>query len=409
MKKNLCLFLAAVLLAGNLFAVPAMAEETETPDASTAAPETPSSQPTESQPTESQPTAPSETTQPDTSCSHTYGEWDGDEGSHWRTCTKCGSRESAGHCWAAETITVDPTCAEPGGECKICTVCQGVLVTKIIPATGVHTYDGDCDAACNVCGATREVTHTFGTGWNYSYKGHWHVCTKCGAAGEVKSHYPGPAATEQKDQICLTCGYIMTKKLAHSHKWASEWSSDDAGHWYSCSGCVEKNSYSAHTYDDPCDPDCNICGYLRQTLHEYDGWQQDEESHWQVCTFCGEESGHEAHTLDKKTEKCSVCQYEMEAEHEHEFLPEWLFDESSHWQECECGEKSEQSEHIWDEGTEEDGMITYVCETCGAEKQEEAPKSGFPWWIAVLGGVLILAIGGVVACICIARRKEDED
>lgn len=357
--------------------------------------------PAPSETTEEPATQPTEPTQ----CSHAYGDWDGDEGSHWRTCTKCGNPESAGHSWASETITVEPTCAEPGGECKICTVCQGVLVTKIIPATGAHTYSSDCDADCNVCGAAREVTHTFGTYWDYNSKGHWHVCTKCAAKGELLDHYPGPAATEEKDQICLTCRYVMTKKKEHTHKTAAEWSSDASGHWHACSGCDEMQDFAAHTYDDPCDPDCNTCGYLTETAHSYDGWRQDGSAHWQVCTLCGEESAQTTHVMDEETGLCADCGFLLEEIHVHEFLPEWQFGEEQHWQECECGDKSEPEDHIWDDGEEDGGMITYTCAVCQAEKQEEAPRSGLPVWIFILLGVLVVALVVTLVCLIKVSRK----
>lgn len=430
MKKWLILFLSAMLVCSFL-GVPAMAEDTLTTEASSPAPVTEPSAPTVPAPTESSPTAPAptesspatdptesvpdnttaptETTQP---CSHTYGNWEADEGNHWKTCTQCGHRESSGHSWASETVTVSPTCKDPGGVCKICTVCTGVLVTEIIPQTQEHTYDTDCDEACNICGATREVSHEFGTGWKYSYKGHWHTCTECGAAGEIKPHYPGPAATEEKNQICLTCSYVMTKKLAHSHKWNSQWSSDTQGHWYSCDTCSEQKGYTAHTYTDDCDTGCEICGYIRETAHQYEQWHSDESGHWQVCELCGEKTPREKHQPKQNglpETQCIVCLRPMTVEHVHEFQAEWRYDDLSHWQECSCGEREGEEEHHWDEGREEKNLLIYSCETCLAERQEEIPEKAFPWLLAAAGGVVLLCLSGIVACILIIRRnKEDE-
>lgn len=421
MKKILMLFLSAVLVC-SLAALPAMAEDTLTTDGASSAPVTDPSSPTVPAPSESSPatdptekvpdntTAPTETSPKP--CSHTYGDWDADEGSHWKTCTQCGHRESSGHSWASESVTVAPTCKDPGGVCKICTVCQGVMVTEIIPQTQVHTYDDDCDEDCNICGATREVSHEFGTGWKYSYKGHWHTCTECGAAGELKAHYPGPAATEEKNQICLTCGYVMTKKLEHAHKWDSQWSSDTQGHWHSCSTCTEQKDYSAHSYTDDCDMDCDICGYIRRTAHRYEQWLSDESGHWQVCEVCGEKTQPEAHQPNQNgtsEPRCIVCLHSVTVEHIHEFRPEWLHDEVNHWKECTCAEQAEKAEHLWNEGTEQDGMLAFVCEVCQAEKQEEIPAKAFPWLLAAAGGVVLLCLIGIVICIvAIRRNKEDE-
>ena len=418
MKKKLSLFLTALLLAGNILSVTAHAEDVQNTEASNPTAATEASTPVESalavppeskletstEPTEDSTgntTVPTENQTPKP-CSHTYGDWNADEGSHWRICTLCSHQESAGHSWASETITVAPTCKDPGGVCKICTVCQGILVTQIIPQTAEHTYDNDCDDSCNVCGTEREVSHTYGSGWTYSYKGHWHKCTECGAAGELKSHYPGPAATEEKNQICLTCGYVMTQKLEHTHKYSSDWSNDDSGHWHVCTGCQEKDKFAVHAYDNICDTDCNDCGYTREVLHEYGAWLSDETAHWQVCALCNVEGNREPH--GGGADSCGICLYEVAEVHEHEYAPEWKFDESLHWQECDCGQKGEEAEHVWNEGREEDDMIIYICGICQTEKQEALEK-GFPWLLFLAGGGIILCAAGIVACISIGRKK----
>ena len=430
MKKKLSLLIAAMLLMSTILAVPVCAEEegstpssapteskpTEPAPSGESKPEEP--KPEESKPTEPDPSAPTQDSTPTEpskpACTtHTYGDWDADEGSHWKVCTVCGYRESAGHSWASETITVDPTCGEHGGICKICTVCQGVLVTQLIDPTGKHTYDNACDASCNVCGATRTITHTFGTGWKYSGKGHWHYCTVCGAADEVKDHYPGPAATEEKNQICLTCGMIMMKKKEHTHKWESVLDSDANSHWYTCTGCQEKDKIAAHAYDDGCDTDCNDCGYARTAAHTYGPeWTQTELSHFGVCTVCGEETAPENHIADSTGTACSICGYAMKAAgetHRHEFIEDtWGFDENGHWNLCMCGETDKVAPHVWDDGEKVEKNITlYHCDVCGAEKQEYTEQSSFPWLLAAAGGAVLICLTGIVICIVMIRRNRE--
>ena len=415
--------LMVLVIALQLFAFPVAADGT-LPDESTSTTPPAESKPVDTTPTEEpkpsdpvsnepdQDTTPSEPSQP-TSCAHSFSDWGADEGSHWKTCTLCGHRESGGHSWAAETVTVDPTCGEPGGVCKICTVCQGVLVTQLIPPTEKHTFDNACDTSCNGCGAERTVIHAFGTGWKYSYKGHWHYCTVCGAPDEVKAHYPGPAATEEKEQICLTCGYVMMKKKDHTHKWDAALSSDSTSHWYACAGCSEKKNIQDHSYDDGCDMECGDCGYMRTTAHDYDIWQSDAAAHWQICNTCGFESEHIAHemTVGESADKsqCSICLYTAEVPHIHEFLEDtWEFDENGHWNICMCGDKDNSAPHEWDEGTEKDDRIIYKCRICMAEKQEELPEKEIPWLVfAAVGGILICLIG-IVICILVIRKNREK-
>lgn len=427
MKRFFTMMLTLVLLC-NLFAICAMAEEGQSGD-STPSQSSEAPKPSEStgatdpsKPSDSQPTAPSDPSQSTTAptepkpCTHVYGDWTADEVAHGRTCTLCGYSESNSHSWASETVTVAPTCGEPGGVCKVCTVCGGVLVTSLIEPTGNHTYTNACDTSCDVCGGERTITHTFGTDWKYSGKGHWHYCRICGAADEVKSHYPGPAATEDKEQICLTCGMVMMKKKAHAHKWDTSWTSDESGHWYQCTGnstCEEKNSYSAHTYDNGCDAECNDCGYVRATQHTYGlDFIQTELTHSGVCTVCGEAMPAENHIANAAGTECGICGYAMEIPeetHAHSFEADtWGFDENGHWNICMCGEKDNATPHVWDKGEEKGKQILYSCEVCAATKTDEAPEKGITWLFVGAGVLILFCLIGIVVCFMLIRKNRED-
>ena len=83
-------------------------------------------------------------------CEHTY------DNACDTTCNSCGAtREVENHAYLV-TITTPATCGVAGEKTSICDLC-GHTYTEIIPATGEHTYNNDCDADCNLCGATREA------------------------------------------------------------------------------------------------------------------------------------------------------------------------------------------------------------------------------------------------------------
>lgn len=346
---------------------------------------------------------------------HTFSSWNGSqEGSHIRTCSGCGKTESAPHSWDA-SATVPATCASEGATAYGCSTC-GRIEYEILPKTTTHTYDNVCDPDCNICGATRDVKHNFSATWSKNASGHWHACTKCGEKKDMGNHFPGPAATEEEAQICLTCGYTMTARLNHVHKYDTTYSFDETGHWYACSGCDEQKDFAEHVYDDACDPDCNLCGYLTDTAHTLDGtWQSDETGHWGICTVCGEASKKADHVpgpeaTEDTPQTCEICGYEIAPvlEHEHEGEGEWQTDEESHWQLCACGEKTEPEAHVWDEGTEnEDTTITYTCTVCGAQRLEGEPKqpSSFPWGVVLL--ILVICIlAAAVALIFLLKPKK---
>lgn len=344
---------------------------------------------------------------------HAYGAWSVSDTAHSRSCA-CGKTESASHSWDV-SATVPATCLEEGATAYGCLTC-GAITYEILPKLTTHTYDNSCDPECNVCGAARTAEHRFSTQWSKNSKGHWYACSACGEQKDFGNHYPGPAATEEKAQICLTCGYTLTAKLGHTHKYETKYSSDETGHWYACSGCEEQKNFEEHSYDAGCDPDCNDCGYLTATAHSYSGtWFSDASGHWDVCTVCQEKSKEEPHipgpeATEKQAQVCEACGYELAPVqvHVHEEDGSWLADEDTHWKQCGCGEELAREAHVWDDGTEqEDTTVRFECGSCGAICTEGVPRTGgHPLvWIGVCIAAL-LVMAAVLLVLLIPRLKK---
>lgn len=434
-KRILCLILVLLML--QVCMIPAAAEElhedntvaspapvSETIPDNTPAATQPSAEatqpPTEATQPSSEATQPSveatqpttESTTPSAACSHSYGNWNASETAHSRTCTLCGSTDSAGHTWYAELVTVAPTCKEGGGSAKVCTICGLILIVEITEPLTTHSYDSVCDASCNVCGLERAVTHTYNDIWTKSAKGHWHVCTVCGTSDEVKGHYPGPAATEEKEQICLTCGYVMMQKRNHTHKLNVAWTSDASAHWHACTGCSEQKDYAEHIFDNRCDVDCSICGYIRTSAHTYGTeWHADEKSHWVTCTICGKAGTAEAHSINAANTGCSICGNELDAAettHEHFFDEDtWTLDDIRHWKTCTCGEVQNSEPHSWDDGQKiNDSIIQYTCKICLTQKHEQIEQSSFPWLLVLLFLMMVLTIAAIIVCVILLRKQH---
>ncbi|MBQ9115893.1 MAG: hypothetical protein IJY04_02610, partial [Clostridia bacterium] len=130
--------------------------------------------------------------------------------------TEGGTTEGDGN-----TETGTPDGEEDGGE--------------TVPPCTTHTFDNDCDAECNVCGATRTPTHKYDNACDKE-------CNVCKATRETTHKY---------DNNCDT----------------------------DCNVCKETRSIT-HTYDNDCDKDCNVCKKTRTTTHKYDG-EDDPE-----CNVC---------------------------------------------------------------------------------------------------------------------------
>lgn len=237
---------------------------------------------------------------------HTPGSWSKDANNHWQTCTDCGEvMQTQPHSWDAGRVTKQPNCKDAGTKTYTCTVC-GATKTESIPKTTSHSYDFACDEQCNICGATRKVTHQYSTQWSGDTKSHWHACTVCGGKKDETAHTPGPAATEKDPQICTVCNLVISPALNHVHDEQKELCYDDAGHWHACSGCGEKLGLAEHSWQNPCDERCDDCGYTRTTEHTFsESWKTDPENHWHECTGCGEQADLAGHTWEK--ELCTVC------------------------------------------------------------------------------------------------------
>jgi len=349
---------------------------------------------------------------------HTLSAWTTDDTNHSRYCTVSGCTyiENGTHSWGTATVTKAATCKEKGLKSITCTACAKTKYEEIALLT-THTYDNDCDAECNVCAAKREADHKFSKTWSKNGSNHWHECSACGEKGDLNSHVPGPVATEERSQDCLTCGYVIVAKLGHVHKPSSTRSSDHNGHWYDCTGCKMELEFEKHDFGTGCDG-CKTCGYVDPRAHIYnDVWEMDKISHWAICTVCGQASDLEEHipgpeaTADKP-QTCTQCGYVIAefAEHEHTSTEVWLYNSAEHWEVCECGEKLNQEPHIWDEGKEnKDDTVTYTCLLCEEVKTEAPVKedSGFPWGVLlVILVILLLAAVGVLVWILLQPKPK---
>ena len=126
----------------------------------------------------------------------------------------------------------DPTCTAEGNvEYWYCALCETyfanaaateVITDVIVPENG-HSYDM--------------------TEWVQGSAGHWHECTECGAKTDFAAHASSSPATEDREEICDDCGYVMAGKLSHTHTpiyYAAEAATcvkeGSLEHWY-CTGC----------------------------------------------------------------------------------------------------------------------------------------------------------------------------
>ena len=308
---------------------------------------------------------------------HTYSSWQNvDAENHKHICSVCAKEETAAHTWNSGTVTKKATCKEEGELTITCTGC-GATKTEVIPVSDKHTWtkwekidDQTHKRVCTVCEKEETGDHAYKTSWSKDRNNHYHECSVCKDQKDVEKHIPGPAATETTAQTCKTCGYVIQAALGHTHDYAEEYTTDESGHWYTCAGCEEKGSYAEHEFENPCDPDCAVCGYTREAGHVYgEEWVTDTDNHYHVCAGCGDIQDQEPHTpgaeaTETTAQTCTVCGYELAP-----------------------------ALGVTEPTVPEDSVV---------KDGGNAQQSDFPWWIVI---VAVVILGAAVVFVVVKKKR----
>ena len=200
-------------------------------------------------------------------------------------------------------------------------------------------------------------THTYGGPWYADAKSHWHQCTDSacpdpsGSTKDLASHtfvwkVDQAATTTQtglKHEECTVCSYKRSENTVidklpatHSHSYGTEWKYDDTNHWHECE-CGDKADIAAHS-----------------------------ASEWIVDTAATETADGAKH------KECTVCKKVLEtatipATHSHSYGTDWKYDDTNHWNECECGDKADIAAHSASEWI----IDTAATETADGAKHKE--------------------------------------
>lgn len=266
--------------------------------------------------------------------------WTTDGTYHWKVCTveNCGiviDSTKAEHTSTGANIATCKTQAK----CDICDTAYGSLnannhvggttlvnQTEANHKTQTDGYTGDtkclgCNGIISYGQAIPAGAHTPANVWSNDSEYHWKECTVVGCGividGSKVAHSSTGAnvATCQKKAICDVCD--VTYGDYADHDWnTSSWEKDASGHWHKCNtaGCTEKNAFAGHTPD------------------------------------------HQGGATEEYAIKCSVCEYEIEAQlgHTHAFDKEVVeeqyiaskancTDPAKYYKSCKCGEKGSET------------------------------------------------------------------
>ena len=224
-------------------------------------------------------------------------------------------------------------------------------------------------AVCSVCNEGYGELKEHNYAWlKNNETEHWHECV-CGDKKNIQNHIPSAEATETTDQKCTVCNYIITPALGHLHilhltkvnaKLQSctkegniEYYTCDCGKWFT------NNTATTEITD-------KTSVVIEKDEHNHATLKNNETQHWYEC-ICGDKSSVENHKGGTATctelAVCSVCNesYGELKEHNYATLKN---NETEHWYECVCGDKSNIENH---KGGTATCTELAVCSVCNAE------------------------------------------
>lgn len=208
--------------------------------------------------------------------------------------------------------------------------------------------------------------------------------------------------------LLFVFGMAITSCSGHNHKYDEKWTYDDTNHWHECLGkkCTDVKDKAEHKYDNNHDTDCNVCGYVRTIVHEFETtWSYDKMYHFHKCKGCDEIKDKAIHTFTEWTVKteagfhkdrvdireCSVCHYKEEKivsdTGTHTYSTEWKVSKTMHWHESTCEHetplKKDEGEHTFSEwsvktpaGVHSDEVDIRECSVCHYTEEKIIENTG---------------------------------
>lgn len=334
---------------------------------------------------------------------YTAGEYKTNLSGHWQVCTECGAKSTVKAHEYKDEITVDGhtgTCYDT--DCDVCGYTREVTHTlndqNICTECGYevtcdHKYDDCLDTTCNLCGATRVAPgHKGGTATCTAYA----ICEVCGKTyGDKAAHTPNiPEATCDSNKVCTVCHRTLATATGHNYtNVVTEPTCTERGYTTStCSKCgkVVVGTYvsaKGHTLVDiagkaaTCTTDgktdgkqCSVCGTwtVLQTTIAAKGHSYKDG----VCTVCSKEKPVCSHVYDDDCDTtCNVegCGEVRVAPHYYGENYVTSSDMSSmHWKECsKCKAKTAISGHTYGSYESTEGGATHwrTCSACGYKNE----------------------------------------
>ena len=179
------------------------------------------------------------------------------------------------------------------------TTCTAVIKCKncgnvIGKAEGTISSETTKEASCTEEG---EITYTAAFLKGSGYVNQTEKVTVA-ALGHVEPEDDGDCTTAV---ICERCNAVI--KAAKDHDWSDSWTKDASGHWHACQndGCTKKKDEADHTPDrseptDDTDQKCTVCEYIIAPKKSHKHTLQKIEAKEATCTTPGKQEYYKCET-----------------------------------------------------------------------------------------------------------------
>ncbi len=175
-----------------------------------------------------------------------------------------------------------------------------------------HTFieDGDCttEQICECGYILKSKKHNLEIQSNYTASHHILKCTNdgCQYYEEIEHIYNQQIVDDEyliskancvepnkyyKSCVCgkaTTDEFIVGNVEGHNYNFIFI-NNDEKGHYYLCITCGEIDKVINHEFDNDCDNECDICGYTRNTSHDFSVGKSNSTQKWIECIHCGYE------------------------------------------------------------------------------------------------------------------------
>lgn len=207
------------------------------------------------------------------------------------------------------------------------------------------------------------------------------------------------------ERTCTKCG----KPETANHKWDNGVETTPA----TCQGPGEK------TYT------CADCGATKtspidQKDHEYGPWTKvDDAKHSRTCKYCPDTQTEDHAFASELTAGADThwneCACGAKAnETAHAFDAAWTTDDDYHWHACACGAKSGEAKHTWDEGVvtkepegKNKGEKTYTCTECQKTKVVKFGNPATGDNAMLVPAILLVTLSGLGITAMLWYRKKN--